>query len=383
MFETSKIELSKSALKQNLAFINNRLKPNTKLCCVVKGNAYGHGLGSYVPMAMKFGVTYFAVHSADEAYHLVQACETKPDLFIMGSVDGDAISWAVENGIELAVFDFERLSLIIQNAKELNKKVKIHIEIETGMWRTGFNLNQIQELIKVLIQHKEEVEFTGLFTHLAGAESRANHFRIKEQLKIFKAAIAYLKDANLNPKFIHTACSAGIMNYPDAPGNMVRVGILQYGFWPNKETFIRFCNEVGSDMDVLKRVIRWTSSLMAISEVKSGNFIGYGTSFFAQKNMRIGIVPVGYSHGYNRNLSNVGSVLINGKEAPIVGLVNMNSITVDLSNQPQVKKGDVVVLIGNQYKKSISVSSFSDQAHQLNYELLTRLPFKIPRIVKK
>jgi len=173
------------------------------------------------------------------------------------------------------------------------------------------------------------------------------------------------------------------MNYPDAPGNMVRVGILQYGFWPNKETFIRFCNEVGSDMDVLKRVIRWTSSLMAISEVKSGNFIGYGTSFFAQKNMRIGIVPVGYSHGYNRNLSNVGSVLINGKEAPIVGLVNMNSITVDLSNQPQVKKGDVVVLIGNQYKKSISVSSFSDQAHQLNYELLTRLPFKIPRIVKK
>ena len=144
MFETSKIELSKSALKQNLAFIRDRIKPDTKLCCVVKGNAYGHGLGSYVPMAMKLGVKYFAVHSADEAYRIIQACETKPDLFIMGSVDGEAIRWAVEHEIELAVFDFERLKLILQNAKELNKKAKIHVEIETGMWRTGFNLLQVQ-----------------------------------------------------------------------------------------------------------------------------------------------------------------------------------------------------------------------------------------------
>ena len=285
--------------------------------------------------------------------------------------------------IKLAVFDFERLSLIIHKSKELNKKAKIHVEIETGMWRTGFNLLQVQDLIEVLLLNGEVLEFTGLFTHLAGAESRANHFRVKEQLKIFKAAIAHLKDANLNPKFLHTACSAGIMNYPDAPGNMVRVGILQYGFWPNKETYIRFCNEVEDNNDVLKRVIRWTSAIMAVNSVKSGNFIGYGTSYFAQKDMKIGIIPVGYSHGYNRNLSNVGSVLISGKVAPIVGVVNMNSITVDLSNHPQAKKGDLVVLIGNQNNKSITVSSFSEQAHQLNYELLTRLPSKIPRTVIK
>jgi len=163
----------------------------------------------------------------------------------------------------------------------------------------------------------------------------------------------------------------------------VRVGILQYGFWPNKETYIRFCNEVEDNNDVLKRVIRWTSAIMAVNSVKSGNFIGYGTSYFAQKDMKIGIIPVGYSHGYNRNLSNVGSVLISGKVAPIVGVVNMNSITVDLSNHPQAKKGDLVVLIGNQNNKSITVSSFSEQAHQLNYELLTRLPSKIPRTVIK
>lgn len=383
MFETSKIELSTSALKQNLAFINARIKQNSRLCCVVKGNAYGHGLDAYVPMAMSLGVNYFAVHSADEAYELIHSCEKKPDLFIMGSVDCAAVEWAIQNDIELAVFDFERLQHIINSAKELNKKAKIHIEIETGMWRTGFNLYDVTELIPILSEHKNELDLTGLFTHLAGAESRANHFRIKEQLKVFKAALAYFKDADLEPKYIHTACSAGLINYPDLPGNMVRVGILQYGFWPNKETFIRYCNEVREEKDALKRVISWNSSIMAINEVKTGNFIGYGTSYFAQKNMKIGIIPVGYSHGYNRNLSNVGSVLIGGKEAKIVGTVNMNSITVDLTDHQHAQKGDLVVLIGNQNKKSITVSSFSEQAHQLNYELLTRLPFKIPRIVTK
>jgi alanine racemase len=383
MFETSKIELSRSALEQNLSFIRNRIKPEQKLCCVVKGNAYGHGLSSYVPMAMSLGVSYFAVHSADEAFSIVQSCAVKPDLFIMGSVDNSAIEWAIQEEIELAVFDFERLQIIISSAKKLGKQAKIHIEIETGMWRTGFSEKSLDKLILILNEYKTELNFYGLFTHLAGAESRANEFRITEQLEIFARARKFLESHKFSPKYIHTACSAGIINYPDAPGNMVRVGILQYGFWPNKETYIRFCSEIQNYSEPLKRVIRWTSSVMSLSEVNTGNFIGYGTSYFSHRNMKIAIIPIGYSHGYNRNLSNVGSVLIDGKEAPVVGVVNMNSITVDVTNHAQVKKGDQVVLIGNQHKKSISVSSFSEQAHQLNYELLTRLPFKIPRIVIK
>jgi alanine racemase len=118
---------------------------------------------------------------------------------------------------------------------------------------------------------------------------------------------------------------------------------------------------------------------MAIKEVKKGDFIGYGTAFLAQRNMKVAVIPIGYAHGYNLSLSNIGSVLINGKKANVIGIVNMNCITVDVTDTGTVNKGDEVVLIGNQKRNSITVSSFSDQTQQLNYEFLTRLPVYIPR----
>src|SRR5690606_11306031 len=110
----------------------------------------------------------------------------------------------------------------------------------------------------------------------------------------------------------HAACSAAMLNYPETQFDMVRIGILQYGFWPNKETHITFCGEKETNPDLLKRVIKWTSHVMALKKVKKGSFIGYGTADLAHKNMKFAVVPVGYAHGYNRNLSNVGKVLIKG-----------------------------------------------------------------------
>ena len=164
---------------------------------------------------------------------------------------------------------------------------------------------------------------------------------------------------------------------------MVRVGILQYGYWPNKETHIRFCEESNTTPDLLKRIIRWTSKVMAVKEVSKGSFIGYGTAFLAHKNMNLAIIPIGYSHGYSRNLSNTGSVIINDMVCPVVGTINMNSLTVDISLAGKVKPGAEVVLIGSQNGNTISVSSFSEQSQQLNYEMLSRLPINIPRSVKK
>lgn len=383
MFETSKIFLEKKALQHNLKFIKKRLQANVRLCSVVKGNAYGHGLVPYVRMALSCGVDYFGVHSADEAFLLRNELADKSfDLWIMGTVEGAAIPWSIANDVELAVFDFERFEQVVEAAKSLNKKAKIHIEVETGMRRTGFEHTQLENIIAKIKAFEEHLEIYGLFTHFAGAESMANHFRVKNQIQNFELSKALFHEAGLYPVYMHSACSAAMLNYPESQGNMVRVGIIQYGFWPNKETHIRYCGDAETNPDLLKRVIHWETEILSIKPVKKGCFIGYGTSYLAHRDMRIAILPLGYSHGYSRNLSNIGAVLIHGKIAPVVGTINMNSLTVDISQIPQAQKGDVVVLIGRQQTKAITVSSFSEQSNQLNYEMLTRLPWSIPREIR-
>ena len=383
MFESSSIELSTAALKNNLKFIRKRMNDGVRFCSVVKGNAYGHGIPEFVKMSMNLGVDYFAVHSADEAYLLVKNAEIIPDIFIMGAVEGEAIEWAIKNNIEFSVFDFQRLDETIKYANKLNIKAKIHIEIETGMVRTGFDIAEIPVVCEILNNNSENITFQGLFTHFAGAESQANHFRISKQIENFKLARKLFKAERLTPIYHHTSCSAALINYPESQGNMVRIGILQYGFWPNKETHIKFCGDRDKTPLLLKRIIKWKTFVMSIKEIKRGNFIGYGTSYLSLKNMRLAVIPVGYSHGYSRNLSNVGSVLIQGKVSKIIGTINMNSLTVSIPKTLKVSKGDEVILIGKQNDKSISVNSFSEQSNQLNYELLTRLPLNIPRVIVK
>lgn len=384
MYETSQIVLSERYYAQNLAFIKRQLKPGVRFCSVVKGNAYGHGLIGFAEMAIRAGVDYFAVHAVEEAFAIrTQLQENTPEIFIMGAITDNALVWAIENDVEFAVFDTHRLRATLGAAKQIGKKAKVHIELETGMHRTGFEFAALTEVAKFLLENKAQLNFQGLFTHFAGAESKANEFRVTMQKQQFETALAFFQQLNLSPKYHHMACSAAAINYPETQGNLVRIGILQYGFWPNRETEIRFEQQHGLSKNLLRRIIRWSSAVMAIKQIEIGSFIGYGTNYFADQKMTIAIIPVGYAHGYSRNLSNVGRVLINGKVAFVVGTVNMNSLTVDISNIENVAVGTEVVLIGNQKQKSISVSSFSEQSQQLNYELLTRLPVNIPRIVKK
>ena len=164
-------------------------------------------------------------------------------------------------------------------------------------------------------------------------------------------------------------------------GNMARVGIMQYGFWSNSETWFRYSGMHGDAEDPLRRLISWNSQVMAVTDVKAGQFIGYGTSCEAQTDMRVAVVPVGYAHGFDRGLSNFGAVLIRGQRARITGIVNMNAISVDVTGIAGAAAGDPVVLIGEQGDQRISVSSFSEMSEQLNYEILTRLPRDIPRVI--
>jgi alanine racemase len=161
---------------------------------------------------------------------------------------------------------------------------------------------------------------------------------------------------------------------------MARIGILQYGFWPSKEVSV--LNFVGKGKHYeLKRVITWKSTVMAVKDVKAGEYVGYGNSYLAEKDIKIAVIPVGYAHGFSRVLSNVGKVLIHGKRLSVVGLVNMNCMIVEVTNVKKVLPGDEVILIGKQGNIDLTVGSFSDLTNQLNYELLSRLPRDIPRTI--
>ncbi len=379
MFEPSYIELSRSALLNNLRFLRKRIGSHVKLSCVVKGNAYGHGIETFVPMLCEAGVGHFSVFSASEAERVRKACSCGHDIMIMGEVDGDALEWAISEGIEFFVFDKHRLEQALDIAQRKNRKALIHIELETGMNRTGFEKSELDWVAEKLEEHPEHIHFRGLCTHYAGAESIANYLRVQRQMRRYREGLNYFESRGLSPEVRHTCCSAAMMMFPRNRYDLVRVGIMQYGFWPSAETFVKYVMGRKNRKDPLKRVISWKSHVMSIKEVSPGEFIGYGQSYQARENMRTAVIPVGYSHGYSRELSNQGRVLIRGQRVGVVGIVNMNMLLVDITEIPETEVGDEVVLIGYQGDMEITVASFGELTNQLNYELLTRLPHHLPR----
>ncbi|MEX1003572.1 MAG: alanine racemase [Crocinitomicaceae bacterium] len=379
MNESSSIQLSKKALKNNIDFIKSRLGDNSEFVSIIKGNAYGHGIEKFVPMSYELGVKSFGVFTGFEAAIALKSLENFDRLLIMGYIDNAELEWAIENDIEFYVFDTDRLNAAIIAALKLKKKAKIHLEVETGMNRTGFGDKDLKRALGMITDNLDSLEIEGFCSHLAGAENIANHYRITRQIAKFSRLRKKLNEKGIGYKKAHLACSAAVMNYPKTIHDLARVGILQYGFWPSKETKMGYCVKNKFPDDPLDQVLSWKSKVMSLKSVKAGEYVGYGTSLLAEQDMKIATVPVGYADGFSRSLSNQGKVLIGGQRMDVVGIVNMNMVVVEVTNLEGVKRGDEVVLIGKQQDKQITVSSFSDLSSQLNYELLTRLPINIPR----
>lgn len=382
MENTSYIEISRKALQNNLDYIRSKMKADTRLSLVVKGNAYGHGIDSYVPLAASLGVDHFSVFDAHEAYRLKAAVDSNPEIMIMGMIGEEQLAWAIEQGVSFFVFEEKRLKEAIGLAKILKTKAKIHLELETGMNRTGFESTKWNKVAQLILDNSEYLELEGLCTHFAGAESIANHLRVRQQIKKYKKGRQQLEKKGLKAKMAHTACSAAFLRFPQTHHDLVRIGILQYGYWPSVETFIATEGMKENAQDPLERVISWKSRVMNVKSVPKGQYVGYGTSFLATQDLKIATVPVGYSHGFSRSLSNAGRALVRGMRVGVIGVVNMNVMILDISHLDNVEVGDEVVLIGDQGEQSVSVSSFSEYSDQMNYELLTRLPLDIPRYIK-
>ncbi|MEZ4838585.1 alanine racemase [Flavobacterium sp.] len=379
MHTNSVIELNPDSYQNNLLFLKKMYGKNVMLSSVVKGNAYGHGIEEFVTMAHESGVTHFSVFDVAEAQLVKKQLPQKVTILIMGFVSDELMEWVIQNDIEFYVFEKKRLETAIKISKKLNKKAIIHIEVETGMNRTGFVQSELNGLTSLLKKEENHIEFKGLCTHFAGAESMSNYFRVKQQIERFEKIYAYFCVKNLVPKIKHSACSAASVMFPETRMDMVRIGIMQYGLWPSPEVFASYISSKKKKIDPLIRVISWKSRVMNIKKINTGEFIGYGTSFMAKEKMKIATIPIGYAHGYSRSLSNKGRVIINQQRCMVVGTVNMNMMLVDVSDIPSIKIGDEVILIGSQEKVDVSVASFSENSNQLNYELLTRISKSIPR----
>jgi len=375
------IEISKSAIVHNINFVKQLIGDNVVYASVVKGNAYGHGIETYCSIAFEAGVRQFCTYTAHEAYRVWKATKGKADILIMGYIDSAELEWVIEKELEFFIFEENRVKEAIRIAKQINKRALVHIEVETGMNRTGFPIAKLESILSLIKANHSYIEATGFCTHFAGAESITNYQRVKKQQTKFNKVAESLRKANQLPKLIHSACSAAVIAYPESVHNMVRIGILQYGFYPSKEISVNYLSK-NKEVDLQpKRALSCKSTVMDIKEVKSGEFIGYGTSYFANISTKIAIVPVGYALGFDRKLSNLGKVLIKGQQLNIIGTINMNALTVNITGLEDIRIGDEVVLIGKQGDMEISVSSFYDQGNLPNYELLTRLPSEIPRVV--
>ena len=377
---SSKVELSKSAIKNNLDFIRREIGDNVTLSPVVKANAYGHGIDQMVPELENNGVRHFSVFSSFEARKVQAASNRGSTIMVMGDIAKEDISWMISNSIETFVYNFHQLESLITEAKKNHCKACLHIELETGMNRHGFSEHDWKKVIDILKKEHAHVALQGICTHFAGAESSGNYKRIQEQQKSFLKGVRFFSDRNLVPKNVHSSCSAAMLAYPGFNHDLVRIGILTYGLWPSTEMELMYKLKNDLKKSPLKSVLSWKSHVIDISNVESGEFIGYGNSYLAETDMKVASVPVGYGYGFSRSLSNSGRVIVNGVRLSVVGIVNMNMFLIDATNV-DISVGDEVTIIGKNGDKEIKVSHFGNLSDQLNYELLTRIDKNINRVL--
>ena len=219
-------------------FLKSDVGPKTEISVVVKGNAYGHGIENIVALAEENGIRHFSTFSADEAIRVNEASKSNSEVMVMGMLENEDMEEIIRKGISFYVFEFDRLKEAINVAKKIQIKAKIHVEVETGFHRTGFEWEEKEALLEILKENAEQLSLKGLCTHYAGAESISNYVRVRKQIKQYKKFKQWFDAQNIFFEKYHTACSAATLLYPETKMDLVRIGIASYGFWPTQETYM-------------------------------------------------------------------------------------------------------------------------------------------------
>lgn len=365
------IELDRSAIKHNLDEFRSIIPKKTKLCAVVKSNAYGHSLVDFSKEVEKDGVDWLAVDSVVEGVRLREEGIKLP-ILILGYTLPEKIQEAVDADLSISISHFEGLKEVLKISKtKIANTAKIHIKVDTGMHRQGFMLSDAPKLLKILADTNDSVEIEGLFTHFASAKNPAFPDCTKKQLTEFNEWVLQFKKAGFNP-MLHAAATAGAIIFPESHFDMVRIGIGLYGLWPSLGTKAFAEKKVGAKNGILlKPVLTWKTIVGEIKTLKEGGAIGYDFTETLTKNSKIAVLPVGYWHGYPRSLSSIGTVLVNDIAVKVIGRVSMDMVVVDVSHIKNVKVGDEVVLLG--VNKEPTAESMAITLDASWYEILTRL----------
>ncbi len=371
-------EVDLDAVENNYNIIKKHIEKDTKLCCVIKADAYGSGALELAGLYEKLGADYFALSNIEEALELRKGGITKP-MLVLGYTPPECAKILAENDIEQTVFSLDYAKELNAYAKKSGVEVKIHIKLDSGMSRLGFSCKHQKDDTKCLDEAAYAAKLdsfipVGVFTHFAiSDEERGKEFTLN-QLNNFLAATDYLKDKHgLEFKIRHCSNSAAIFYYPEAHLDMVRAGIVLYA---DASAEKKFCTGIKNIMS-LKAVVSMVKTL------KKGDFISYGCTYSPDKDITVATVPLGYADGFYRSNSNRGSVIIKGKKAPIIGRVCMDQLMVDVSDIEGVKAGDIVTVMGEDGNEKISPADIAVLNSTISNEFLCPVAKRLPRYYTK
>ena len=350
------LEVNLDSFKYNIEQIRKFLKSETKIMPVIKAESYGTYINTRLDIINDFDIVAVAI--VDEGISL-RNLGYKKDIFVLNQPYVTEIDKIVENNLIIGVCSNE----FLEEAKKKNIKLRVHIEIETGMGRTGVSLDKLDEFISFIKENKN-IEVEGVYTHLSSADEDFEYTNI--QLEKFEKAVEKVK-ANFEIKYVHSLASNGIINFKRHQHNLVRPGIIMYGYESG--------NGIKEKID-LKPVVTLKSKIIFIKEVEKGTSISYGRRFITKRKSKIATVPIGYADGVKRILSNVGEVVINDKKVPIIGSICMDSFMVDVTDIKDIKYGDDVYIWDN---KKITLEDIAKKCDTINYEILSTIGKRVPR----
>lgn len=360
------VEIDLGNIEHNIKTIKSLINPQTKLLAVVKADSYGHGAPMIAPTLQASGVDMFGVASVDEGIQLRKAGLTAP-ILVLGSAPSWSFVSAIENDIQLSIFNEEHIHACEFAYNKLKLKPKVHIKVDTGMHRIGIPYHDAVEFIDK-VKACDYIDLVGMFSHLACAEiASETQFQKNAWMNVY----TQVKDTGL---IYHFANTAGLISYKDLHFDMVRAGIGIYGLMPELPEGVSA--ELG-----LKQAMKLKGRIANIQTLPAGCGVSYGHTFVTQnESTRIATVPIGYADGVPRSLSNKIEGILYGQKVKQVGNITMDQMMFDISDVPEAEIGDVITLLGSEDGLNISIDNWAQILGTINYEMTCRLKVRLPRV---
>jgi alanine racemase len=356
-------------IRSNIENIRKAIGPERKILIAVKADGYGHGAVEVSKMAEKIGVDWLGVATVPEAIELRLAGINMPILKFSPCFPEEMIE-AVNHRLSIAVCETSNVLLLNEAAKCCNRVTEVHLKIETGMGRIGVQIDQAKELAGRIIKDCPFLKLTGAMTHLPVSDEASKTFT-QRQIDRFKKAVKEIEQTHdFKFELVHCANSGGILGHPESWLDMVRPGIMLYGFYPSDET---------PQTIALAPGLSFKTRVSFIKKVSAGSSVGYGRTWVAPEDSYIATFPAGYADGFNRLFSNSGRVLINGVSYPVVGRVCMDQSMCNLGSTTDVKVGDEVVLIGWSGNQNISAYEWAEKLGTITYEVTCQISKRVRR----